>query len=207
MEFDLGAMSSGDGYRLLTSVIVPRPIAWVTSLGEEGAVNAAPFSFFNLLGSDPPVVGIGVGNRKDGLPKDTAHNIELSGDFVVNLVDEENAERMNVTAIDFPRGVSEIQEAHLSLTPSLAVTTPRITQSPIHLECRHVQTLEIGRNRILLGEVVHVHVRVELLDGNGRPRTGDLRLIGRMHGGGWYARTSDLFDLPRLNLAEWREKP
>lgn len=205
--FDLGALSASEGYRLLTSVVVPRPIAWVTTLGENGVVNAAPFSYFNLLGSDPPIVGIGVGNRRDGQPKDTARNAMTRGEFVVNLVDEAGAEPMNITAIDFPFGTSELTEAGLTAAASLHVAPPRIAESPISLECRLARTVEIGSNRILLGEVICIQVRSDLVEEGNRIRTENAHLIARMHGAGGYARTSDRFQLDRIALSDWRNPP
>lgn len=206
MEFDLALLPPGDGYRLLSGVVVPRPIAFVTTVDAEGRVNAAPYSFFNLLGSDPPLVGIGIGDRPGGAPKDTVRNIAQTGGFVVNLVDEALAERMNIAAVDFPPGVSELVQAGLTPAPSAKVAAPRVAESPVHLECRHVETRRIGNNNVVLGEVVHLHVRDGLVAaGSDRPvvDTPALHLIGRMHGGGWYVRTSDRFDLERITLADW----
>ncbi|GAB4464333.1 MAG: flavin reductase family protein [Armatimonadaceae bacterium] len=200
MEYDLTQMPSSDGYRLLTSLIVPRPIAWVSSISEEGVVNAAPYSFFNILGSNPPIVAIGVGNRKEGDPKDTAANILFAGEFVVNLVDEATAEAMNITAIEFPAEAGELAEAGLTAAPSSAIRVPRIAESPVNLECRLAEVVQIGANRVLFGEILHVHVR----DGE-TPET--LRQIGRMGGGGGYTRTTDRFQMPRIPLSEWQHRP
>ena len=199
MEYPLSELSPLDAYRLLTRLVVPRPIAWVTSVNSEGVVNAAPFSFFNLLGSNPPIVGIGVGDRGLGNPKDTARNIRERCEFVVNLVDEATTEAMNITAIEFPHGVSELTEAGLTSAASVAVSTPRIAESPVHLECRLAEIVTIGANRIILGEVVHVGLR----DGE-TPES--LRLIARMGGGGGYVKTTDRFDLPRITLSQWQER-
>lgn len=207
MQFDLQGADQSQAYRLLASVVVPRPIALVTSLGPDGTVNAAPFSFFNLMGSSPPVVALGIADRHADTPKDTRANIERSGEFVVNLVCEALAEAMNVCGIDFPAGVSELDAARLTTLPSTQVSVPRLAASPVHLECRLHSVVAVGDNRIVLAEVVCLHVRDEFLDGDpARPRvrTEALGLIGRMHGGGWYARTTDLFDLPRTSYEDWR---
>ena len=206
MDIDLAAISPGEGYRLLTSIIVPRPVAWVTTIGEDGTINAAPFSFFNMLGSDPPIVAIGVGNRPEGTPKDTARNAEARGEFVVNLVDEPLAAKMNITAVPFPYGQSEITEAELTAVPSLRVTPPRIAQAPASLECRLREYLRIGENNVLIGEVLAIAIRDDLVGPDGRFLTENAALIGRMHGGGGYVRTSDRFRLDRLSLAEWQER-
>ncbi len=207
MRFDLQGADQSQAYRLLASVVVPRPIALVTTVGADGAVNAAPFSFFNLLGSSPPVVALGIANRGADTPKDTRANIERTGEFVVNLVGEGLAEAMNVCGMDFPVGESEPDAAGLTTLPSALVSTPRLAESAVHLECRFHSIVPVGDNKIVLAEVVCLHVRDEFLDGDpARPRvrTEALGLIGRMHGGGWYARTTDLFDLPRIPYDEWR---
>ncbi len=205
MEFDLQQLRARDGYKLLTGLIVPRPIALVTTQDADENINAAPFSFFNILGSDPPVVGLGVGERRPGECKDTANNIARTGEFVVNIVDEALAERMNVTAIDFPPGSDELAAAGLSSMPSSRIAPPRIAESPASLECRAVSTQDVGRNRIILAEVLYLHIRDDLLDkAAGYVHTDRLRAIGRLHGGGWYARTTDLFEMPRLNYEQWQ---
>ena len=207
MKFDLQGTDKSQAYRLLASVVVPRPIALVTTLGPGGEVNAAPFSFFNLLGSSPPVVALGIGDRAASTAKDTRANIERTGEFVVNLVSESLVEAMNLCAIDFPAGVSELDAAALTALPSVHITTPRLAESPVHLECRLHSLVPIGDNQIVLAEVVFLHIHDEFLDQESlRVRTEALSLIGRMHGGGWYARTTDLFDLPRISYGEWLDK-
>lgn len=206
MQFDLQGEDKPQAYRLLASVVVPRPIALVTTLGGDGQVNAAPFSFFNLLGSSPPVVALGIANRDADTPKDTRANIERTGEFVVNLVGEALAEAMNICGIDFPAGISELDAACLTTLPSAQVSVPRLAESPVNLECRLHSVVPIGDNKVVLAEVVCLHIRDEFVDPDSlRVRTEALHLIGRMHGGGWYARTSDLFDLPRIPYEEWRK--
>jgi flavin reductase (DIM6/NTAB) family NADH-FMN oxidoreductase RutF len=205
MHFDFEALPPRDRYKLLISVVVPRPIALVTSLDDAGVVNAAPFSFFNALGSDPPIVVVAPGDRSPGDPKDTARNICESGEFVVNLVDEAMAEPMNICAIDFPFGMSELAASGLTTLPSIGVLPPRIAESPVNLECRQHTTLQIGRNRVVIGEVLHLHIRDELIDAEKMyVHTHRMRAIGRMHGGGWYSKTSDLFEIPRLTYEQWQ---
>src|SRR5690349_17156677 len=126
MIFDMDQVSARDRYKLLTGVVVPRPIALVTTLDSAGGINAAPFSFFNAMGADPPLVVLGVGNRSREEPKDTAKNIRAGRDFVVNLVSEEIAERMNITAVDFPHGTDELAAAGLTAAPSHRVKPPRV---------------------------------------------------------------------------------
>ncbi|MCH8961160.1 MAG: flavin reductase family protein [Bacteroidetes bacterium] len=207
MDFDLNQLAPGDRFKLLISVVVPRPIAFTTTLDAEGRINAAPFSFFNLMGNDPPIVVLAPGDRPDGAPKDTALNIRATQAFVVNIVDEALAEAMNIAATAFPPGTNELGEAGLTTLPSVQVAVPRIAEAPVSLECREVMTLQLGRTRIVLGEVLHLHLRDDLLDlERMRVHTDRLRAVGRMHGGGWYTRTTDLFQLPRLSVEAWREK-
>jgi flavin reductase (DIM6/NTAB) family NADH-FMN oxidoreductase RutF len=198
MELDLEGAHAGRGYALLVSLVVPRPIAWVTTINAEGAVNAAPFSFFNVLGSKPPIVGICPGDRPDGTPKDTARNIRFTHDFVVNLVDENLAEPMNRTAASLPYGTDELATAGLSTQASSVVRPPRIAQSPASLECVEWGTLQIGDNRIIIGLVKRVHVRDELIDPDSlRIRSERYSAIGRMASPHWYCRTRERFEMIR----------
>src|SRR5262249_33603602 len=137
MHFDLAQIPASDAYKLLVSTVVPRPIALATTVDRSGRVNAAPFSFFNAVSSIPPVVVLGISPgaaSEDGF-KDTERNIRDSGEFVVNLVDESLAERMNICAVDFPAGTGELDEAELTPLPSVGVQPPRIAQSPVAFEC------------------------------------------------------------------------
>jgi flavin reductase (DIM6/NTAB) family NADH-FMN oxidoreductase RutF len=208
MLFDFDRIPPRECYKLAVSTVVPRPIAWAVTRDAEGRVNAAPFSFFNVFSDDPVVVAIGVGPRPEGALKDTAGNVRATGELVVCLVSEEAQAKMNVTAADFPHGVDELAEAGLTPLPSVKVKPPRIAESPVALECVTWQIVPIGAHTLILGRVVAMHVRDDcVLDPEKHyidtPRLG---LIGRMHGRGWYARTSDLFEVPRITAAEWAER-
>jgi flavin reductase (DIM6/NTAB) family NADH-FMN oxidoreductase RutF len=205
MLFDFEALAKKDRYKLVVSTIVPRPIAWMVTQDLQGRTNAAPFSFFNVFSNDPVVVGIGVGARGMGGEerdefKDTMANIEAVGEFTVCMVSEELAGAMNVTGADFPPGVDEIAQAGLTTAPSARIRVPRIAESPVALECRVFQIVPIGTHRLVLGEVLAVHVRDDCMLDAARlyVDTPKLGLVGRMHGGGWYSRTSDRFDMPRV---------
>ncbi len=207
MFFDISQIQARDAYKLLTGIVVPRPIALVTSVSETGLVNAAPYSFFNLLGSDPPVVALGVGDRKPGEGKDTAQNIETRGEFVVNLVDEALAEKMNECAVDFPANWSEVEVLDLKTQDGQIVRVPRLANAPASLECRHHSTVQIGCNRIILGEVVGLWIRDEFVDAqNFYVATNDMKLIGRGGGGveGGYFRLGDSFGMKRQNFEQWQ---
>jgi flavin reductase (DIM6/NTAB) family NADH-FMN oxidoreductase RutF len=198
MELDFEGKLADRAYGVLASLVTPRPIAWVTTLGPDGVVNAAPFSFFNLLGSSPPILGFCPANRDDGTPKDTARNIRLSHEFVVNLVDEKVAEAMNLTASTLPYGASEIQLAGLTTAPSSVVKPPRIAEAPASIECTEWGTLEIGGNRLIIGLIKRVHVRDELFDAETlRVRLDKFHVIGRMASPNWYCRTHDRFEMVR----------
>ncbi|HYM73944.1 MAG TPA: flavin reductase family protein [Stellaceae bacterium] len=210
MHFDLAKMPASDGYKLLISTVVPRPIALATTVDGEGRVNAAPFSFFNAVSSVPPVVVLGIspgGGTDDGY-KDTERNIRESGEFVVNLVDEALAERMNICAVDFPTEIAELEIARLNPVPSVGVKPPRIAESPVSFECQRITGLSLGGQSTLeVGRVVHIHIRDDLIDTEKLyVKTDKIGLIGRMHGRGWYTRTSDLFLMERMTLADWQAR-
>ena len=199
-HFDLGAMPQADVYKLLASVILPRPIAWIVSKDDSGAVNAAPYSFFNILGSDPPVIAVSFAKAPDRDMKDSLHNIHRDGEFVVNLVPEELAEAMNTTATNAPRGLSETNLVGLELLPGNVINVPRIARSPVALECKFFQTINLGgTSTILLAKIVYVHVRTSAFADVDRLHIdpSKMRLIGRMHGGGGYCTTRDVFTIDR----------
>ena len=209
MLFDFTELPAEARYKLLAATVVPRPIAWVVSRSAAGAVNAAPFSFFNVLAGDPPTVGISIGNRARDVPKDTLANIRATGEFVVNLVARDNAEAMNKTATEFPPGVDELAAARLTRLPSVKVTPPRIAESPVAFECKLFQTLALGpANTLVLGHVVAMHVRDDaVLDAMKHYiDTPKLDLIGRMHGGGGYTTTRDQFQIARIPFDRWNEE-
>ena len=204
MFFDFSQLAARDAYKLLASSVVPRPIALITSLNEQGTINAAPFSFFNAIGSDPAlvVVGISEGERD----KDTGRNIRARGEFVVNLVTRSLADKMNVCAIDFPPGQSEVEMADLPISPSRRVAVARLTDSPVNLECREHTTLQIGRNRLIIGEVLGLWIEDRFVDDKKfHVDTAALHLIGRMGGGGGYTETQQPFEIPRISYDQWRE--
>lgn len=197
MELDLESHADR-AYPLLASLVTPRPIAWVTTVDTEGVVNAAPFSFFNVLGASPPIVGFCPGDRESGGPKDTALNIRMNHEFVVNLVDEVTAEAMNKTAATLPHGMSELAGSGLTTVPSTVVRPPRILEAPASLECLEWGTVQIGDNRLIIGLVKRLHIRDELLDQETlRIRSELFHPIGRMASPNWYCRTGDRFEMKR----------
>src|ERR1019366_4363575 len=158
--FLLRDLSPHDRYKLLCGVVVPRPIALVTTLDANGAVNAAPFSFFNVFSEDPPLVVLGLQHKADRTPKDTTRNIHRDGEFVVHMVDEALASAMNDCAVDFPAGESEVAATGLATLPSVNVRVPRLAAAPFALECKRSVALAFGPGReLLVGEVLRIHAR------------------------------------------------
>jgi flavin reductase (DIM6/NTAB) family NADH-FMN oxidoreductase RutF len=198
MELDLTGPLREDAYMILAGLVTPRPIALVTTVDPEGRANAAPFSFFNVLGDSPPIVGFCPGDRSAGVPKDTARNIRLTHEFVVNLVDEAIAEKMNLCAATLAPGENELEHAGLTAMGSSVVKPPRIAEAPASLECKSWGILEIGDNRLIIGEVLRVHVRDGIFD----PQTWLVKPevyhpIGRMQSPSWYCRTREMFEMKR----------
>ncbi|AYD66725.1 flavin reductase family protein [Achromobacter sp. LC458] len=197
MNFDFSQLASADAFKLLSSVVVPRPIAWVVTQSARGDLNAAPFSFFNVVSSDPPIVALGIGPRA-GQWKDSSRNIMDTGEFVINVVSRELARQMNQTSLDYDASVDELARVGLSTQPSTLVAPPRIAQSPAALECKVWQVIEAAPHRVIvLARVVGMYLRDDALLNRDRFHvdTPALGLLGRMHGAGWYAHTSDLFQM------------
>jgi flavin reductase (DIM6/NTAB) family NADH-FMN oxidoreductase RutF len=189
-----------EAHDLLAGAVVPRPIAFVSTVGEDGVFNVAPFSFFAPMAVKPMLVGFNVGWKRDGQKKDTLVNIESSRDFVVNVVDEALAEAMNQASKDYPGHVDEFKEV-VGLTPVKAdmVKSPMVDESPLNMECRMVQVLEFGEaprlNSFIIGEVIKVHIEDELYV-HDELQMSKLKAIARM-GGDLYCRTRDIFEMER----------
>ncbi|SKA27133.1 flavin reductase family protein [Consotaella salsifontis] len=165
MLLDFATLPATSRYKLLTATVLPRPIAWVTTLGEEGQVNAAPFSFFNVFSEEPALIILGLQHHPDGSPKDTTRNIHARGEFVVNIVSEELLPAMIGTAAAYPPGKSETAALGLAVEPGARIATPRIAAAPVALECRRHTTIAFGDHReILIGEVLALHAREGLID-------------------------------------------
>lgn len=195
-------------YKLMASMIAPRPIGFVTTIDGEGRVNAAPFSFFNGVSFEPPLIVLGLERHSDRPYKDTAANIAENGEFVCNLVSHALAEPMNRSAVNYDHGVDELAEVGLTPGESVDVKPPRILEAPGALECRRYVTLELGpRRQIVVGEVVRFWIADEAHDPTRfHVFPEKLDLVGRM-GGAAYATTRDRFDMPRVDVTDWRSKP
>ena len=183
--------------------VVPRPIAWVTSLDSEGRLNLAPFSYFMACHSYLPAIAVSIGSR-GGNPKDSRANIRRRGEFVVNLVTEELADRMNITGAAFPTGVNEADVVGLATLPSTKVEPPRIAESPVHLECRVLHAIDLDedplQSTLFVAQVVMWHIRDDLVDDAYHVNQAALHLVARM-GGPYYARGWELF---RMDIPDWR---
>jgi len=207
MKIELEKLSPHDRYKLLAGFIVPRPIAFVSTCSPNGDNNLAPFSSFNYLGEDPPVIVLGLQIRNDGALKDTTRNIRENGEFVINFVDESLVEQQNICAIDFPPEIDEAEIAGISLEPSVAIQPKRIKQSPVAMECRRLVALELGPKRVIcIGEVIWIHARDDLIDPETFYVNEELyRPIGRIYGN-LYARLNDVFELPRvMTYEDWKK--
>lgn len=205
-RFDFEKLTPRDCYKLLIGTVVPRPIAWVTTVDTEGRVNAAPFSFFGVLSADPPILAIGVENHSDLSFKDTGRNIRETGEFTVNIVGAENLEAMNVTAVPFPAGVDELAHAGLTALPGTHVRAPYIAEAPAAFECKRHVTLQVGGSReIVIGQVLALHIRSDLVNERLHVDPGKLSALGRMGGHG-YIRTDETFDLPTISLDQWTSR-
>ncbi|HXH11917.1 MAG TPA: flavin reductase family protein [Alphaproteobacteria bacterium] len=198
MQIDLQSAAPQAIYKLLIGCVVPRPIAWVSSLSEDSIPNLAPFSFFMAVCNDPPTLAFSSG-RRAGNKKDTVRNIEYTGDFVVNLVDDALAEPMNLTSGEYPPEVDEFALTGLTAVPSVKVKAPRVAEAPINLECRVVQILPVGRgpHSLVLGEIVHFHIRDDLYNSKtGRIDMYKLHPVGRL-AGELYTHVHDIFEMKR----------
>lgn len=193
------ALDTATAYRLIVGCVAPRPVAWITTIDEEGRVNAAPFSSYNYVATSPPMLAVNIAARADGgNTKDTARNIARSREFVVNVATEHNMELMHRSAQEFAPEVSETEALGIALLPSRHVRPPRIAISPVQMECRLDQAIVLGRgvNTLFIGEVVAFHLSDRIYDGQ-RVDTVGMRPIARL-GGPFYAALGEVFHRPML---------
>ena len=200
MIIDPASLASKEAYALLVSVVVPRPIAFVTSLDASNVVNAAPYSFFNAIASSPPLI-IFSAARKKGALKHTAENILSRREFVINIVNEALVDSMNFSSADFPPEISKMDQLGITLLPSIRIAVPRIAEAPVNIECtlhKHIP-LDDEAVDLIIGEIRQYHVRDELMSG-GVIDQKLLRPIARM-GGNYYATIDNLFEMERYKSA------
>ncbi len=200
MHLDFTALSPRDAYQWMTLTILPRPIAWVSTISAEGRTNLAPFSFFQGVCANPPTLMFVPVNNRQGVKKDTVRNLEVVPEFVVNLVSRELAEQMNATAALLPYGESEFETFGIATTPSTQVRPPRVAAAPVAFECRLDRFVHIGEGplaaNVVFGRILTAHVHDGVLGPNGKPDTAKLDLVGRL-GGEAYTTTRDTFLLVR----------
>ncbi|HEX8956825.1 MAG TPA: flavin reductase family protein [Burkholderiaceae bacterium] len=201
MQIDPARQSAANNYKLLTNLVVPRPIAWITTQNAAGTVNLAPFSFFNAVGSEPIYIVVSIGPNDAGEPKDTLVNIRANGEFVINLVTEDLFEAMNISAADFPPDQSELDAAGLEAAPSVLVKVPRVASAQVSLECKLHDTLALGANTLVIGRVVMFHVADQLV--GPRLHINNFAPLGRLGSPSVYCRTTDRFDAPRIGYEQW----
>lgn len=207
MMFDMEQLDQARSYKLLSSSIVPRPIAWVVSQNADGVTNAAPYSLFNFFGGHPPVVCIGMGRPK-GHDKDSLSNIRATQEFVINMVTAPLARAMNTTAVPFPSGVNELELAGLETLPCTKIAGRRIKNSPLALECRLQQIIDVQHSSVIVvANVQAVHIEDEFVKDAQRCHIDSSRFaaIGRMESPGWYTNTADRFAMRQLSVQEWTD--
>ena len=201
MDIDPSQLAEKEQYKLMTGSIVPRPIALVTSLGPVGP-NAAPFSLFNMVGSDPCMLMFAVGNQGDGTAKGTLRNLRHVPEFVVHICNEEIAERMNVCSTDFEHGVNELEKAGLTTLPSHKIRPPRIAEAPVQMECRLLKIIELGsRHNVVFGEVVMFHFHQGIVNERYYVDVQKLAPIGRLSGS-LYTKVREPFRMDRPFIGE-----
>ena len=203
MQYAAKELAPRDRYKLLISFVLPRPIAWITTIGPTGVVNAAPFSFFNVFGEDPPLIMVAINKRPDGRLKDTWNNIQRTGEFVVNLTDEPLAKAMHESSGDFPPNVGEPDYLGLKLAPSGDIKPPRLADAPWALECKTWQVINVRDDRqLIIGEGLRFHVRDELWDPKAmRVHMERYHPVGRMFADR-YCRTDDRMEFPAAPVVE-----
>jgi flavin reductase (DIM6/NTAB) family NADH-FMN oxidoreductase RutF len=205
VQFDPQVIDSAAMYKLLIGSVVPRPIAWVSSVDADGVRNLAPFSYFMAITHDPPTIAFSSGPRGADVgggirgKKDTLHNVEVTREFVVNVVDDALAEAMNVTSGDYAADVDEFAKAGLATAPGVKVRVPRVAAAPVSMECRLAQIIPVGNlpHHLIVGEIVHVHVRDDVFDpATGRLDMHRLKPVGRL-AGHLYTHVHDIFEMKR----------
>jgi flavin reductase (DIM6/NTAB) family NADH-FMN oxidoreductase RutF len=206
MQLDPQTIGKDAMYKLMIGCVVPRPIAWVSSVDAAGVANLAPFSYFMAITHDPPTIAFSASPRGETVggrgKKDTLRNVEATREFVVNMVDDALAEQMNVTSGDYAPEVDEFVQANLAAAPSLKVKAPRVAAAPINMECRLVQIIPIGNlpSNLVIGEIVQLHVRDDVYDpATGRLDMHRLRPVGRL-AGQLYTHVHEIFEMKRPSV-------
>ena len=182
MEINVKDLEPSMIYKMMISSIVPRPIAWVSTISKEGILNIAPFSYYAGVSSVPPLVMISIGKKETKEKKDTWQNIEETGEFVINIVTKELVDKMNITSLPFEKEIDEFEKAGLTPIDSDFIKAPRIKESPVNIECRKFEIIEIGKMGMVLGEILKFHIRDDLINEKGYIDTTKLEIVGRLGG-------------------------
>ncbi len=204
MKIDPNELNAKKAHDILTDIVMPRPIAFVSTIGENGIYNVAPYSYFTAISHRPMIVGFSLGRKKNGVKKDTLVNIESTKEYVINVVSEDLAIPMNKAAAAYAPHVDEFEKADLTPIKAEKIQAPLVEESPISMECRLIQILEFGDEpeytNFIIGEVVRIHIKEAfIVDDQIQPKK--LKLIGRLGGGGSaYCRTTDIFNIKRISL-------
>ncbi len=206
MKIDPNELNAKKAHDILTDIVMPRPIAFVSTIGEDGIYNVAPYSYFTAISHRPMIVGFSLSRKKKGTKKDTLVNIESTKDYVINVVTEDLAISMNKAAAAYPPHVDEFEKADLTPIKAETIQAPLVEESPVNMECRLIQILEFGDEpeytNFIIGEVVRINIKEAfIIDGQIQPKK--LKLIGRLGGGGSaYCRTTDIFNIKRISLSK-----
>lgn len=203
--FETNKLVPRDAYRLLTSVVIPRPIAWVSSMGKDGSINLAPFSFFNAVGNSPPTIMISIGQRK-GNDKDTLRNLKETEEFVIHIANEKLSEKMVRTSGDWSYGTNEFEQVDLETVPSIHVKPPRLKSAPVAMEVKVTQIVPVEEttSTLVIGQVIYFHIREDLLRENGTVDPNRLRPVARL-GGIEYTTLGKVFSMARPKVEEKTE--
>jgi len=203
MDIKVSEIDRKQIYKLMTSTIVPRPIAWISTVSKDGIYNLAPFSYFAGVSSSPPLLMVSIGSKETGDKKDTWKNIEETGEFVVNIVTKELLDKMNISSIAFDAEIDEFEKAGLTPEKSTVVKVPRVKESPINIECKKFEIINIGKMGIVFGEIVNFHIKDELINEKGYVDTTKIDIAGRLGGANYCIISADItFEIKRPDIGK-----
>ncbi len=203
MDIKVSEIDRKQIYKLMTSTIVPRPIAWISTVSKDGIYNLAPFSYFAGVSSSPPLLMVSIGSKETGDKKDTWKNIEETGEFVVNIVTKELLDKMNISSVAFDAEIDEFEKAGLTPEKSTVVKVPRVKESPINIECKKFEIINIGKMGIVFGEIVNFHIKDELINEKGYVDTTKIDIAGRLGGANYCIISADnTFEIKRPDIGK-----
>ncbi len=201
MELSTKDMEQKEIYKMMISLILPRPIAWVSTVSKDGVYNLAPFSYFSGVSSEPPLISVSIGKKDKYTKKDTLKNIEETGEFVINLVNKDLVEKMNITALPFDEEVDEFEKAGLTPSNSKVVKAPTVLESPVSIECKKYQIIQIGKMGLVLGEIVNFRIDDKYINERGYLDPKKLQIVGRLGSNEYcYVSENNVFSLPKIKM-------